>query len=48
MSNKEIEKYCELANEEDTFIKSAVQKLDLSTRAYFRLLKLARTIADIE
>jgi len=48
MSNKEIEKYCILWNEEDGFIKSAVQKLDLSTRAYFRLLKLARTIADIE
>lgn len=48
MSNKEIEKYCILWDEEDGFIKSAVQKLDLSTRAYFRLLKLARTIADIE
>ncbi|MDD2566325.1 MAG: YifB family Mg chelatase-like AAA ATPase [Candidatus Gracilibacteria bacterium] len=48
MNNKEIEAYCELGNEEDTFIKNAVQKLDLSTRAYFRLLKLARTIADIE
>lgn len=48
MNNKEIEKYCELEKEEDIFIKNAVQKLDLSTRAYFRLLKLGRTIADIE
>lgn len=48
MSNKEIEKFCILWAEEDKFIKNALQKLDLSTRAYFRLLKLARTIADID
>lgn len=48
MNNKEIEKYCSLDKEEDDFIKTAVTKLDLSTRAYFRILKLARTIADLE
>jgi magnesium chelatase family protein len=48
MSNKEIEKFCKIWVEEDKFIKNSVQKLDLSTRAYFRILKLAQTIADLE
>ena len=48
MSNKEIEKFCKIGIEEDKFIKNSVQKLDLSTRAYFRILKLAQTIADLE
>jgi magnesium chelatase family protein len=48
MSNKEIEKYCELDKQCDDFLKNAVVKLDLSTRTYFRILKLSRTIADID
>lgn len=48
MSNKEIEKFCKIWIDEDKFIKNSVQKLDLSTRAYFRILKLAQTIADLE
>ncbi len=48
MSNKEIESFCELDAECDWFLKNAVMKLDLSTRSYFRILKLSRTIADIE
>lgn len=48
MTNKDIEKHCVLAETEDQFIKNAVERLDLSTRAYFRILRLARTIADLE
>lgn len=48
MSNTLIEKYCVLSSETDQFLKQAVQRLDLSTRVYFRLLRLARTIADID
>lgn len=48
MSNEDVEKYCILGKEEDTFIKNAIEKLHLSTRIYFRILKLARTIADLE
>lgn len=48
MTNKLIEKYCLLAPDADAFIKSAVKRLDLSTRVYFRLLRLSRTIADLE
>ena len=45
---KEIEAYCEL--DETTFglIKLAMEKLNLSARAYDRILKVARTIADLE
>ena len=48
MTNKEIEIHCILDSESDLFLKNAMTKLDLSTRAYFRILKLARTIADID
>lgn len=47
MSNADIEKYCILGTDESELLKKAVQKLDLSTRAYYRTLKLARTIADL-
>lgn len=48
MTNKDVEKFCALGPEEATFLKNAVTRLDLSTRAYFRILRLARTIADLE
>jgi magnesium chelatase family protein len=48
MGNEDVEKYCILRPEEDAFIKNAMEKLNLSTRIYFRILKLARTIADLE
>ncbi len=47
MDNKDVENFCTLWNNEDKFIKNAVEKFDLSTRVYFRTLKLARTIADL-
>ncbi len=48
MSNKEIEQFCALSSEVTEVLQKAVQRLDLSTRAYYRTLKLARTIADLE
>lgn len=48
MGNEDVEKHCLLGAEEDTFIKNAMERLSLSTRIYFRILKLARTIADLE
>lgn len=48
MTNEDIEKHCTLGQEEDVFIKNAMERLNLSTRIYFRILKLARTIADLE
>ena len=48
MGTKEIEKYCELDEISQGLIKTAMEKLNLSARAYDRILKVARTIADLE
>ena len=48
MTNKEIETFCPLSDDVHTFLKQAVDRLNLSTRVYFRIQRLARTIADIE
>ena len=45
---KEIEKYCELDDVSKNLIKNAMERLNLSARAYDRILKVARTIADLE
>jgi len=48
MWTKEINKYCQLNEESSSLLKQAVNNMNLSARAYFRILKLARTIADLE
>lgn len=47
MTNKDIDTFCILGPQENELIQKAVQRLELSTRAYYRTLKLARTIADL-
>ncbi|MCL1924700.1 MAG: YifB family Mg chelatase-like AAA ATPase [Defluviitaleaceae bacterium] len=44
----EIEKYCKLDKTSDELLKQAFEKLKMSPRAYHKILKLARTIADLE
>ncbi|MBQ9245662.1 YifB family Mg chelatase-like AAA ATPase [bacterium] len=48
LTPKLIKKYCQLDEASSMLIKNAVRKFNLSARAYDRLLKLARTIADLE
>lgn len=48
MGPKEIEKFCGLNEDLLQLIKTAMEKLNLSARAYDRILKVARTIADLE
>ena len=48
MSSKEIEKYCKLNQESENILKQAINNLDLSARTYYKILKLSRTIADLE
>lgn len=45
---KALHKYCKLDNQSVALLKTAVDKLKLSARAYDRILKVARTIADLE
>lgn len=47
LSSHEVEKYCELCTEDATFLENALTKLGLSVRAWHRILKVARTIADL-
>lgn len=48
MSNAEIRKYCVLDKECESLMQDAFDNLALSARAYNRILKVARTIADLE
>ncbi len=48
MGVKQIRTYCKLDADSLQMLKSAMEKLNLSARAYDRILKVARTIADLE
>jgi magnesium chelatase family protein len=47
MAPKEVREYCVLDNNCQTLLRGALQQLGLSARAYHRVLKLSRTIADL-
>ncbi len=47
MRNKQVRSYCKLDGETERLLRLAVEKFDLSARGYFRLIKVARTIADL-
>jgi len=48
LDNPLIEKYCKLDTECSSIMENAYKKWNLSARAYFRILKVARTIADMD
>lgn len=48
LTPKLIEKYCVLNNEEKKLLEMAFNNLGLSARAYGKILKVARTIADLD
>jgi magnesium chelatase family protein len=47
MESKEIREYCQIDEKGASLLKLAMNKLGLSARAYDRILKVARTIADL-
>ncbi|MFV0247430.1 MAG: YifB family Mg chelatase-like AAA ATPase [Tenacibaculum sp.] len=47
MDVKHIGKYCKLSDQSKNLLKTAMEKLKLSARAYDRILKVSRTIADL-
>ncbi|MEM9160790.1 MAG: YifB family Mg chelatase-like AAA ATPase [Verrucomicrobiota bacterium] len=47
MSHKEIEKHCRIDPQMGDLLQTAMEKLNLSARAYDRILKVSRTIADL-
>lgn len=48
MSSSEIRKICNLTDEANTLLRQAISKFSLSARAYFKIVKIAQTIADLE
>lgn len=48
MSQNDIKNYCKINAESNEMLKKAMDRMGLSARAYDRILKVARTIADID
>lgn len=48
LSTPEIQAYCQADQNSLNLLKQAIQKLNLSARAYHRILKVARSIADLQ
>lgn len=48
MKNKQVKQYCRLDAGGVRVLRLATERFDLSARSYFRVLKVARTIADLE
>ena len=48
LSGRELERHCRLEQDGHAFLQEAVNSLHLSARAYTRILRIARTIADLE
>ena len=48
LESRELEKYCTLDKDGEELLKMAILELGISARAYDKILKIARTIADLE
>ncbi|BCX14575.1 MAG: Fis family transcriptional regulator [Patescibacteria group bacterium] len=48
MGTRDVKKYCPLSDDCRTILRSAIATLNLSARGYFKVIKVARTIADLE
>ena len=48
MKAADIKKYCPLEKEERNLMEKAYERLNLTGRGYHKILKMARTIADLE
>ena len=48
LSSKEVEIHCPLSNDDAQFLENTIFKLGMSIRAFHKILKVARTIADLD
>jgi magnesium chelatase family protein len=48
LEGKKVEEYCQLTDEAKDFLKEALNKMGFSGRAYHKVLKIGRTIADLD
>jgi magnesium chelatase family protein len=47
MSSRHLRKFCVVDDESEVLLEKAIEKMGLSARAHARILKIARTIADL-
>lgn len=47
MTTKNVKEFCEISEDVRAILNSAVSTMDLSARSYFKVIKIARTIADL-
>lgn len=48
LSSEQVREHCPLPQDAEKMLETAIEKLNLSARAYYRIRRVARTIADIE
>ncbi len=48
MQTRDIKKHCQVDEQSRLLLENAIKRLGLSARAYYRILKIARTIADLD
>jgi magnesium chelatase family protein len=48
MATRQLKQYCKLSQDFQELIRVAMNELNLSARAYDRILKVSRTIADLD
>ena len=48
MNNRQVEAWCTLEAQQRNLMAKAMDRLQLSARAYHRILRVARTIADLQ
>ena len=48
LTHQQIDDVCALSKQDQLLLQQAIEKLQLSARAYHRILKLARTVADMD
>ena len=48
MAPRDIRAHCCVSDRADALLKTAITRLGLSARAYHRILKIARTVADLD
>ncbi|MCB9813680.1 MAG: YifB family Mg chelatase-like AAA ATPase [Pseudomonadales bacterium] len=47
LSSKQVRNYCQLSSKAETLLRRATNKLVISTRSYFKIIKVAQTISDL-
>lgn len=47
LKNREVQKHCRISDDDSKLLEQAIDRLGLSARAYHRILKVARTVADL-